>query len=62
MRKSSKENKVDSVRRERVFQAELEDMIKGPSVMTFSPRMPAYTYTGLCPDHGRLFAVGSLLA
>lgn len=50
MRKSSKEHKVDSVLRERVFQAELEDMIKGPPATTFSARMPAYTYTGLCPD------------
>ena len=50
MRKSSKEHKVDSARRERAFQAELEEMIKGPQVKTFSARMPAYTYTGLCPD------------
>ena len=50
MRKSSKEHKIDSVRREKAFQAELEDMIKGPPVETFSARMPFYTYTGLCPD------------
>ena len=50
MRKSSKEHKVDSVRRERAFQAELESMIKGPQVKTFSAQMPAYTYTGLCPE------------
>ena len=43
MRKSSKEHKVDSVRRERAFQAELEDMIKGPSAMTFGARMPGIT-------------------
>lgn len=50
MRKSSKEHKVDSVLRERAFQAELDAMLKGPPVKTFSARMPAYTYTGLCPD------------
>ena len=50
MRKSPKEHKVDSVLRERAFQAELEEMIKGPQVTTFSAQMPAYTYTGLCPD------------
>lgn len=50
MRESSKEHKVDSVRRERVFQAELEDMTKGQQVMAFSVRMLAYTYTGLCSD------------
>lgn len=50
MRKSSKEHKVDSMLRERAFQAELESMIKGPPVTTFSAQMPAYTYTGLCPD------------
>ena len=50
MRKSSKEHKEDSARREKAFQAELEDMIKGPQVTTFSAQKPAYTYTGLCPD------------
>ena len=28
-------------------------ILKGPKVNTFSARMPAYTYTSLCPDPAR---------
>lgn len=48
LKKTSKEHKEDSARREKAFQAELADMIKGPLTMTFSAQMPAYTYTSLC--------------
>lgn len=48
--KSTKEHKEDSARREQAFQAEVDSMLKGPPVETFSARMPAYTYTSLCPD------------
>lgn len=27
-------------------------ILKGPKADTFSARMPAYTYTSLCPDRG----------
>jgi len=27
-----------------------DSMVKAPPVETFSARMPAYTYTSLCPD------------
>lgn len=35
---------------QRVTLAEAARGIQGPPVMTFSSRMPAYTYTSLCPD------------
>lgn len=50
MRKSSKDCRADRASVNSRIQAELESMIKGPQVMTFSARMPAYTYTGLCSE------------
>jgi len=35
---------------QRITLAEAAKGIQGPPVMTFSSRMPAYTYTSLCPD------------
>ena len=35
---------------QRVTLSEAAKGIQGPPVMTFSSRMPAYTYTSLCPD------------
>ena len=50
MRKSSKDfcARKNSVNRR--LRAEADAAIKAPPVETFSARMPAYTYTGLCPD------------
>lgn len=47
---SSKEEHAAIVATERARAAKLEEMLKGPQAMTFSAQMPAYTYTGLCPD------------
>lgn len=50
MRESSKDfcarkNSVD-----RRLRAEVDVAIKAPPVEAFRARMPAYTYTSLCPD------------
>ncbi|WP_124065726.1 hypothetical protein [Clostridium sp. E02] len=50
MRKSSKEQREEKVKREKALQAEMAVAIKAPPVMSFSARMPAYTYTSLCSD------------
>ena len=50
MRKSSKECRADRASVNSSIQAEADVAIKAPPVMSFSARMPAYTYTSLCPD------------
>lgn len=48
--KTSKEHREQLARREKALQAEAATAIKAPPVKSFSARMPAYTYTSLCPD------------
>ncbi|MBS5955494.1 MAG: hypothetical protein KIC73_01130 [Clostridiales bacterium] len=50
MRKSSKECRANKASVNSRLQAEADAAIKAPPVMSFSARMPAYTYTSLCPD------------
>ncbi|HCD46241.1 MAG TPA: hypothetical protein DEQ64_21475 [Lachnoclostridium sp.] len=50
MRKSSKELRNQYVQAQRITTAEAAIAVKAPPAMTFSSRMPAYTYTSLCPD------------
>lgn len=49
LRKSSKDCRAQKNSVNRRLQAEADEAIKAPPVMTFSAQMPAYTYTGLCP-------------
>lgn len=50
MKGSSTERWKQYSRTQRTTLAEAAAGIQGPPVMTFSSRMPAYTYTSLCPD------------
>lgn len=50
MRKSSKDCRADRASVNSRIQAEADEAIKAPPVMSFSARMPAYTYTSLCLD------------
>ena len=50
MRKSSKECRANKASVNSRLQAEADAAIKAPPVMSFSARMPAYTYTSLCSD------------
>lgn len=50
MRKSSKDCRANKDSVNSRLQAEADAAIKAPPVMSFSARMPAYTYTSLCPD------------
>ena len=53
MRKSSKDCRADRASVNSRIQAEADEAIKAPPVMSFSAQMPAYTYTSLCPDPKR---------
>lgn len=53
MRKSSKDCRANKASVNSRLQAEQDAAIKAPPVMSFSARMPAYTYTNLCPDPKR---------
>lgn len=53
MRKSSKDYRANKASVNRRIQAEADEAIKAPPVMSFSAQMPAYTYTSLCPDPKR---------
>jgi len=50
---SSKENHAAMHSMEHARAAKQGYILKGPKVNTFSARMPAYTYTSLCPDPAR---------
>ncbi|MDR7813367.1 hypothetical protein [Lacrimispora sp.] len=47
---SSKEEHATMLSAEHARAAKQGYVIKGPKTDTFSARMPAYTYTSLCPD------------
>lgn len=49
MKQSSKEYRETTVRHNVAFQTDMDAALKAPPVMTWSARMPAYTYTCLCP-------------
>ena len=53
LRKSSKDCRADRASVNSRIQAEADEAIKAPPVMSFSAQMPAYTYTSLCPDSKR---------
>lgn len=53
MRKSSKDCRANKASVNSRIQAEADEAIKAPPVMSFSAQMPAYTYTRLCPDSKR---------
>jgi hypothetical protein len=47
---SSKDERATMLSTEQARAAKQDYILKGPPAMTFSARMPAYTYTSLCPD------------
>jgi hypothetical protein len=50
MKRNNKEKHEDAMRTERVKQASYAKMIDHPEKRTWSARMPAYSFTALCPD------------
>jgi hypothetical protein len=50
LRKSPKERQNQYVQAQRITTAEAAIAVKAQPAMTFSARMPAYTYTSLCSD------------
>ena len=53
MRKSSKDCRADRASVNSRIQAEADEAIKAPPVMTGSAIDPAYLFTSLCPDPKR---------
>lgn len=47
---SSKKEHAVMLSTEHARAAKQDHILKGPPATTFSARMPAYTYTSLCPD------------
>ncbi|HBE87183.1 MAG TPA: hypothetical protein DDW53_20330 [Lachnoclostridium sp.] len=50
---SSKDERATMLSAEHAKAAKQGYILKGPKPNTFSARMPAYTYTSLCPDPAR---------
>jgi len=53
LRKSSKDCRADRASVNSRIQAEVDEAIKAPPLISFSAQMPAYAYTSLCPDPKR---------